>query len=141
MMSLSDKYRQIASGLRHIASARMIVPGEMYGLSGMFEELSLAARDVNNGNIGTAVLAIDFSLASRQIVTLTQDTLISLNNIVINPNYLVVLGGFSPSFSGVKWNNNVAPTPTAVAGKADIYEFVKISDHIIGRALVQATTW
>jgi hypothetical protein len=140
-MSLSDKYRQIASGLRHIASARMIVPGEMYGISGVFEDLVLAARDIENITINTGVLAVDFSLASRQIITLTQNTLISLNNLVINPNYLVILGAFAPTFSGVKWNNDIAPTPTATAGKADVYEFVKISDHIVGRALLQATTW
>lgn len=141
MMSLSDKYRQIASGLRHIASARAIVPGEMYGLSSVFEELVLSSRSFDKGIINTAVLAVDFSEGSSQVITLTQNTLISLNNPVTNSNYLVIVGAFSPTFSGVSWANNTIPTPTALAGKADVYEFLIFPNHIVGRAWAQGINW
>jgi hypothetical protein len=96
---------------------------------------------IDKGTISTAILAIDFSEASGQVITLSQNTLISLNNFVVAPNYLVIVGAFVPTFSGVTWSNNTAPTPTALAGKADVYEFIKISDHIIGRAWTQGITW
>ena len=141
MMSLSDKYRQLAASVRHIALARTIVPSELYAMSTVFEEMVLASRTSDKGNITTSILAVDFSEASSQKVTLTQNTLISLNNLIVAPNYLVVVGAFIPTFSGVYWPNNVAPTPTATAGKADVYEFIKVTDHIVGRAWAQGIIW
>lgn len=83
------------------------------------------AQEFDNGSVTTKA-TINWLNGNVQYITLTGNTTFKF----INPKpgtrlILMVAGAFTPTWpSTVKWPGNTTPTPTASAGKKDIYGFI-----------------
>lgn len=143
MTRLSDNFRQMAEYFRHMAVfGAPATSRDMYALSSVAESLGYATNLVDRGVIAASAIAIDWSYGAHQVVELTQNASVSFTGFDSGKqHYLTVIGAFSPSFSGISWVNGTTPTPTALVGRADIYEFMQVGNIIVGKSWGQNIPW
>ncbi len=109
----SVRFASLGLGTAPIANSVMAAQGQYYSIEN------------NIGGQGSN-FTVDWSQGNVQYVTLTNNVTITFSNPKAGSRYLLhVAGAFTPTFpASVRWPSGVTPTPTAVAGKKDIYTFV-----------------
>lgn len=142
MTTLSGKFKQLAAFAGQLASGASLPATAYYALAQVFDDLAHSFAWLDHGTVG-ATVQLDLSKAATHIVTLAQATTINFANVAEGTYRVIVTynGAFAPTFSGVIWPSAVAPTPTSVAGKADIYEFVSDGARLLGHSLAQNFAW
>ncbi len=84
-----------------------------------------ASAEFDNGNVATTA-TINWNNGNVQYATMTADTTFTFSNPLSGGRYVLELAGaHTPTLPGaVRWSGGITPTPTATAGKKDIYNFV-----------------
>jgi hypothetical protein len=84
-----------------------------------------AAQEYDKGSV-TGTSTIDWSHSSTQYITMAANVALTFSNPSSAGKYILhAAGAFTPTFpSNVRWSANTVPTPTAAAGKKDIYTFI-----------------
>lgn len=82
---------------------------------------------VNIGNSGTAQ-TLSLASGTAQTVTMTGNCTFTMPASVGGQSFILIIstgaGGFTGTFTGVKWPGNTAPTLTTTANRFDILTFV-----------------
>lgn len=77
-------------------------------------------------NTGTAI-SLNLDNGTMQVLTLTGNATVTMPTKVMGKSFMVFVktgvGGYTCSFTGVKWANGLAPSVTASASAMDIFSF------------------
>ena len=91
-------------------------------LSGQYTE-----GTVSIGNSSTAV-TLSLSTGTAQTVTMTGNCTFTMPTAVTGQSFILIAntgaGGFTGTFTSVKWPSGIAPTLTTTASRWDIFTFI-----------------
>jgi hypothetical protein len=96
-----------------------------------------------SANSSTAI-TLDLANGTVQIITLTDNCTVTMPTATAGKSFIVFLksgtGGFTCSFSSVKWSGGTAPTITAVGSRQDILSFFADGTNWYGVVVAQNYT-
>lgn len=90
---------------------------------------------VNNGNSGTSK-TLSLTNGTVHTCTLTGNCVFTMPTATAGKSFLLFLntgsGGYTASFTSVRWNDNTAPVITTTASKIDILTFISDGSYWYG---------
>ncbi len=116
-------------------------------VTGETRPAALLLKDITEGNvaIGNTGTAKTIALTSGtfQTATLTGNCTFTMPSTVSGKSFTLLLksgtGGFTATFTGVKWPASSAPTATTAASRLDVFTFVSDGTNWYGSSLLNFT--
>jgi hypothetical protein len=103
-----------------------IAPNGLLDVAGNLTFNTFTEKVVANGNSGTS-LTLNLTNGTVHTCTLTGNCTFTMPTVTAGKSFTLFLntgaGGFTASFTGVKWSDSTPPTITTTASKVDILSF------------------